>query len=629
MNTQNLRLLAPRPAVIAPARRRLPLGQYLVERGAITSNQLVRALQLQLTLGAPIGEILVSEGWASPADIRDALAQQHQIREVDLTLEPPDEDLCHRMPHGFWLSHRVIPWRREDGTVLIATDRPDCFEGVRAALGDVYAATLPILASGAQIEASIAERFTLPMAKAAGARVPARYSCRTWQSRHPATLPLLFLLFAIPVGVAPVAVLAVLSLLAIATLLMFSALKLLAFVAYLLENTGSDLPERSPIAPRARPRRPKISVLVPLFREKEIAGALIRRLEKLTYPKALLDVVLVLEEQDDVTRQTLAQTRLPAWMRVISVPAHDGLTTKPRAMNYALDFCRGEIIGVWDAEDAPMPDQLETVAARFAEAPDDVVCLQGILDYYNPRTNWLARCFTIEYASWFRVVLPGIARLGLVIPLGGTTLFFRRDKLAELGGWDAHNVTEDADLGVRLCRAGYRTELIPTVTFEEANCRCWPWIKQRSRWLKGFMVTYLVHMRAPRQLLSDLGLARFLSLQAFFVGTLSQFLLAPILWSFWLVLLGWQHPIHMLVSASTATAITGLFVSAEFLLFCIGVAAVIAPERRFLLRWVPTMICYFPLAAIAAYKALYELILRPYYWDKTQHGHAPSELGVD
>lgn len=629
MNTQNLRILTSRPAPIKPRRRRQPLGQYLVENGSITSDQLIRALHVQLTLGAPIGEILVSEGWASPAEIRDALAQQHQIRDVDLTLEPPDEDLCHRMAHGFWLRHRVIPWKRENGTVLIATDRPDLFDAVRMALGDTYADTLPILASGAQIEASIAERFTMPMARAAGARVPAQFSCRTWQSGNRVTLPAVLLLLAVALIFAPITVLAALSIMAIATLAMFASLKLAAFAAFLFLPGQSIASKEKPLAGRPPARRPKISVLVPLFREKEIAGALIRRLGRLTYPKALLDVVLVLEEHDDVTRQTLAQTRLPAWMRVIRVPAHEGLTTKPRAMNYALDFCRGDIIGVWDAEDAPVPDQLETVAARFADAPEDVVCLQGVLDYYNPRTNWLARCFTIEYASWFRVVLPGIARLGLVIPLGGTTLFFRRDKLEELGGWDAHNVTEDADLGVRLCRAGYRTELIDTVTFEEANCRPWPWIKQRSRWLKGFMVTYLVHMRNPYQLFRDLGLPRFLSLQAFFIGTLCQFLLAPVLWSFWLVLLGLQHPVQTLVSAPTTMIATGLFVCAEFLVLCIGIASVAAPERRFLLRWVPTMPLYFPLAAIAAYKALYELVLRPYYWDKTQHGHAPSELNTD
>jgi len=341
----------------------------------------------------------------------------------------------------------------------------------------------------------------------------------------------------------------------------------------------------------------------------------------------LLDIVLVLEEHDALTHQTLQTTDLPSWMRVISVPAHGGLTTKPRAMNYALDFCKGDIIGVWDAEDAPAADQIEQVVARFDQAPEEVVCLQGILDYYNPRTNWRARCFTIEYSSWFRIVLPGIARLGLVVPLGGTTLFFRRDRLEELGGWDAHNVTEDADLGVRLCRAGWRTELIDTVTVEEANCRVWPWIRQRSRWLKGFMVTYLVHMRAPRQLWRDLGPWRFFGFQVFFLGTLGQFLLTPVLWSFWLGILGFGHaglglfPSWIVVGAAVVLALTAV------LELSINLAAVSSTRRRHLLIWVPTMALYFPLGAVAAYKALGELLLRPYFWDKTEHGHAAEEYG--
>ena len=135
--------------------------------------------------------------------------------------------------------------------------------------------------------------------------------------------------------------------------------------------------------------------------------------------------------------------------------------------------------------------------------------MQGVLDFYNPAVNWLSRCFTIEYATWFRVILPGMQRLGLAVPLGGTTLFFRRDVLTSLGGWDAHNVTEDADLGIRLARHGYVTHLLPTVTFEEANCHVLPWIKQRSRWLKGYAITWLVHMRQPALLWSQLGAWRF------------------------------------------------------------------------------------------------------------------------
>ena len=262
--------------------------------------------------------------------------------------------------------------------------------------------------------------------------------------------------------------------------------------------------------------------------------------------------MLVLEQHDTVTRDTIARTELPSWISVIEVPSANRLTTKPRALNYALDFCRGSIIGVWDAEDAPEPDQIEKVVTSFQDAPESVACLQGVLDYYNPKTNWISRCFTIEYATWWRMILPGVAQLGLVIPLGGTTLFFRRNILEKLCGWDAHNMTEDADLGIRLARHGYVTELIPTVTFEEANCRAWPWVKQRSRWLKGFAITWLVHMRARRALLRDLGFIQFMGVQTLLLATFAQFAFAPLLWSFWITLAGFEHPVALTLGAPVA-----------------------------------------------------------------------------
>lgn len=626
MSNQNLRLLDSRPAHPSTRPPMVPLGRVLVESKVISPEQLVKALHLQLHLGAPIGEILIAEGWARSDEVQTALAQQHGIQQAGLTQQPPDPRLCDRMPYQFWLHHRVVPWMRLGETVLVATARPDQFDSTRAALQDTFPHVLPVLATETQINTAIAHHFAQALAQAAGARVAPQFSCRTWQIGNRWMLPTILCFGLMALVLAPLTSFAVLSIIAIATLVMFAALKLVAFIVHLVHQTHLTTSTPPPDPLDWRVRLPKVSVLVPLFRENEIATALVHRLTRLTYPKALLDVILVLEEHDDITRTTLSNTNLPPWMRVIEVPAHGGLTTKPRAMNYALDFCRGDIVGVWDAEDAPVADQLQRVVTHFARADDDVVCLQGILDYYNPRTNWLARCFTIEYSSWFRVVLPGIARLGLVVPLGGTTLFFKREKLEELGGWDAHNVTEDADLGVRLCRAGYRTELIDTVTYEEANCRAWPWVKQRSRWLKGFMVTYLVHMRNPRQLLLDLGMWRFVGLQAFFLGTLCQFLLAPILWSFWLVLAGLSHPMHGMVTAPTLQIIAGLFLLTELLALCIGMVAVSKPDRRFLMIWVPTLVLYFPLGAVAAYKALYELVFKPYYWDKTQHGQAKAEI---
>lgn len=207
-------------------------------------------------------------------------------------------------------------------------------------------------------------------------------------------------------------------------------------------------------------------------------------------------------------------------------------------------------------------------------------------------------------------------------------MFFRRDKLVELGGWDAHNVTEDADLGVRLCRAGYRTEMIETVTYEEANCRLWPWIKQRSRWLKGFMVTYLVHMRQPGQLLRDLGWKRFFGVQAFFLGTLGHFLMAPFLWGFWLILFGLPHPLPDLLPGSALSSVITTLIMFELMSITIGMIAVNSPGRRGLIPFAPSLILYYPFGVIAAYKALYELAWCPFYWDKTRHGQAGDEIGA-
>ena len=213
---------------------------------------------------------------------------------------------------------------------------------------------------------------------------------------------------------------------------------------------------------------PKVSILIPLYREKNIAAQLVANLEKLNYPRSHLEVILVLESHDTQTRACLEAIELPKWMRVIHA-APGTIKTKPRALNYALPFCSGEIIGVLDAEDAPEPDQLRAVVTRFSSVSAKTVCLQGRLDYYNPQSNWLARCFTMEYASWFRIMLQALAQIGFAIPLGGTTLYFRRSALVELAGWDAHNVTEDADLGICLARAGYRCAMLKTTTFEEAN----------------------------------------------------------------------------------------------------------------------------------------------------------------
>jgi len=603
--------------------QRIPLGEVLVKTGVITQAQLDHALRLQSRQNAPLGEILVGEGWASRSEILTALSEQTGCQIADLQNIAPTPELCNLMPSEFWLAQNVLPWTRIGPLLLVATARPDRFSTVSAELKDTGYVIIPVLATQDEIDRAIAGTYSTRLARKAETRVDAAQSCRTWTAPSRA-LPAAMLLAALGLfALFPLAGMAVVFWASVVSLSLFMALRLTGFLAFVWQKMTRE-PDEPPAATALR--QPCVSILVPLYKEREIADVLIRRLQRLTYPKSLLDVILVLEQEDHVTRQALADVTLPSWIRTIEVPALSGLTTKPRAMNFALDFCRGDILGVWDAEDAPEPDQIERVADHFAQAAPEVVCLQGVLDYYNPRTNWRSRCFTIEYNSWFRVILPGIERMGLVVPLGGTTFFFRRDKLLELGGWDAHNVTEDADLGVRLSRAGYRTEMLGTTTFEEANFRAWPWVKQRSRWLKGFMVTYLVHMRHPLRLLQDLGALRFLGVQAFFLGTVGQFLLAPALWLFWLTTFGFDNPVEQIVPPQTLTVLIGVFVAAEALNWAIGAVAVFAHERRFLLPWIPTMALYYPLGVAAAYKGLWELVFKPFFWDKTQHGQAGEDV---
>jgi len=327
----------------------------------------------------------------------------------------------------------------------------------------------------------------------------------------------------------------------------------------------------------------------------------------------------VVEAEDHLTRQALEREDLPGWMRIVVVP--DGsVKTKPRALNYALDHCRGSIVGVYDAEDAPEPDQIRKVVDRFHARGPDLACLQGRLDFYNPRINWISRCFTIEYAAWFRLLLPGIERLGLAVPLGGTTLFFRRAALEALGRWDAHNVTEDADLGMRIARRGYRTELIDTTTFEEATCRPKSWVKQRSRWIKGFMMTWLTHMRDPVLLWRELGPRKFMGFQLLLAGSVLHALLAPVLWTFWALPLGLPHPVRSVLPEAGIWALVASFLAIEVGLIAFGIVGMRRTRHRLTPLWVPTMILYYPLATLAAYKAAWEMLAQPFYWDKTSHG---------
>ncbi|MES2914791.1 MAG: glycosyltransferase [Pseudomonadota bacterium] len=602
------------PAAPAPrGHRRFAVGASLLRAGVVAPEAMLTALSHQGREAGRLPDVLRARGLVVERDLLGVDARNWGLRLIDLDTALPDPRLIDAVGPQDCLRHGLVPWRRVGDVTIVATSRPEDFHRLRpmleARLGPVAAG---IAAPRAILTALHARRGDL-LARAAETRVADAESCRSWPRLHqaPGAMAAIAAML-LALGLAPLATgLAALGF-AILSLVCIVILKIAATIAALRAPAPGPQPASDGIAP-------VVSIIVALYREADIAPRLVRRLARLDYPAELLDVILVVEAEDSVTLDALARAELPPWMRVVIVPEGQ-VKTKPRALNHALDHARGAIVGVYDAEDAPEPDQLRCVVERFQRSGPEVACLQGMLDYYNPRTNWLSRCFTIEYAGWFRLILPGLARLGLVVPLGGTTLFFRRDVLDRLGAWDAHNVTEDADLGIRLARHGYRTELIGTVTLEEANCRPLPWIKQRSRWIKGYIMTWAVHMRQPRLLWRQLGPKGFLGFQVLFLGTIAQFLLAPLLWSFMLLPFGFSHPLYAVLPGPALWVIGGTFFLSEAANIVIGALGLGRTTHGLSLLWVLTLKLYYPLASLAAYKGLMELATRPFYWDKTTHG---------
>lgn len=362
---------------------------------------------------------------------------------------------------------------------------------------------------------------------------------------------------------------------------------------------------------------PAITILAPLFHEAHALPGLVAALGRLDYPPEQLDVKLLLEEGDGDTLREALRLDLDHCFDIIVVPSSHP-QTKPKACNYGLASARGDLIVIYDAEDEPEPGQLRIAAEIFAAHDDELACLQARLNYYNPEENWLTRLFTLEYCLWFDHFLPALDRIGAPAPLGGTSNIFRTEVLAEVGGWDPHNVTEDADLGLRLARCGFRTAVIDSTTLEEANCRTGNWMRQRSRWMKGFMQTWLVHRRNRRGGTRDWR--ALISVDLFIGGTAFAALINPLLWAGLLIEQATGYsPLETFPEPVKAFNIAAL--TAGNLSF-IALAAV-APLRRRLARISPSallMPVYWIMMSAAAWLAFFQLLTRPSFWEKTDHG---------
>ncbi len=375
---------------------------------------------------------------------------------------------------------------------------------------------------------------------------------------------------------------------------------------------------------------PVYSILCPLYHEVKVLPGFLESIDKLDWPKVKLDVVLLLEEDDEETIALAKTFVLPSYVRTLIVP-HSLPKTKPKACNYGLSHARGEYLVVYDAEDIPEPSQLKKAFLGFKKSNSKIACLQAKLNYHNPHQNLLTRFFTAEYSLWFDIILPGLQSINTCIPLGGTSNHFRTDDLRKFEGWDAFNVTEDCDLGSRLFKAGYLTAIIDSTTLEEANCQWGNWLRQRSRWIKGYMQTYLVHNRHPFRFIREHGPHAFI-FQLVVGGKIAFMLINPVLWLAtvaYFTLYRFVGPtIESLYPAVVFYMAVFSLVFGNFLCLYYYMIGCAKRGHWTLIKYIYLVPFYWLMVSLAALKALHQLVFKPHYWEKTHHGLA-KQVKVD
>ena len=371
---------------------------------------------------------------------------------------------------------------------------------------------------------------------------------------------------------------------------------------------------------------PHYVIQVPMYKEPHALPHLVEGLCKLDYPTDKLTIQLLIEEDDEETNQAAAQIDLPPQFVIVSIPVSYP-RTKPKACNVGLAEAIGDFLVIYDAEDRPDPDQLKKAVTAFAQSPENTACIQAKLNFYNTDRNILTRLFTAEYALWFDLCLPALDYYKAPVPLGGTSNHFRLSVLRDLKGWDEYNVTEDCDLGLRLFLDGWQTRILNSTTWEEACPHFFSWIRQRSRWAKGYMQTYLVHTRNLSKLTWNLGIGRSIHFHLLVGGSVFCQLVGLV---YWFMVLAWaffydpgsSSQMGFLEYYFPGPVFTMgafcLFVGNFIFAFYAGVACLYRGVGS-VVKWTCLMPIYWLVMSWAAWKGALQLIWNPHYWEKTSH----------
>jgi glycosyltransferase XagB len=596
------------------------IGTFLVREGLVTQQDIDEALEIQQRSGGRLGEILHADFGIKPLAFYKALARYFDFPFVDLTRLKVDRTLLHEADRPFYASQLVLPIRRRTGQVVVATANPceEVFRSIHSLWGedaqvvvttkfDIFSTLQQVFAVNYSHEI-LSELYDMDSSKSA---------FRTFTRPQMAFATAVILAFSLLLYLSyPLGMTVFNSVLTISVSVVLLYKLVLSAIGYRI-----PVPDQADVPDIDEHDLPIYTILVPMLREKRTTiEHLARNLQSLEYPLHKLDIKLVLEADDLQTIEIVKELALPAYFEIVRVPPSEP-RTKPKACNYALKFARGDYVTIYDAEDRPDPDQLKRAIATFRQGDERLACVQCALNYFNGDENWLTRMFTIEYTYWFDLMLPALSRLNLPIPLGGTSNHFRTEVLREMIAWDPFNVTEDADLGIRMNRLKYHTQAITSTTYEEANCRISNWIRQRTRWLKGYMQTYLVHMREPVKLYRELGPRGFLSFQLFIGGNVLSNMANVVLIVIFVagVVLG-SDQVSVLFPHPTIEIAWLNLIAGNVLLLLLNLLAVWRRRLHSLLPFVATVPFYWLLASVAAYRAMYQLFFHPSQWEKTEHG---------
>lgn len=602
--------------------RIVPVGQILLQRALISEEMLCEALEIQQRTKDLIGRILMTEGRISAIQLYPAIAEHYQLPFVNLHKTPANVTLQNAADVADYIRLQAIPFSRMGKVTTIATS--DISETLYTWAKERYGYHFNfVITSPFDIYGHIDKHFSTQLDNHSRHYLwnimPHKSARHVVNAQQKALLGasacvLLSLLVFFPSAV-------LLSVLVIVNIFYFFTL-LLKCQLFLLGRRyrpGKTIPPQA-VCTLGEDDLPIYTMLIPLHKEAASIPRLMKALDALDYPKSKLDIKLIVERDDEITISAIKRYKPHSGYELIYVP-YSLPQTKPKACNYALHFARGKYVTIYDAEDIPDPLQLKKSVYWFSRQPEEVVCLQARLNYYNRNDSLLTRLFAIEYAAWFDFMLPGLRHLRIPIPLGGTSNHFRLDKLRELGEWDPYNVTEDADLGVRLALQHYETDLLDSLTAEEAPIQIKAWLNQRTRWIRGYMQTWLVHMRHPLELKNRLDATAFWGFQFFVGGPCLVFLSAPILWVICALWLGGIISInnHYFSSGIMGLALFNLLFG---LIAHIGFAMVII--RRYRWQNMRSALYAFPLYwllhSLASFKALWQLAVAPHIWEKTPHG---------